>query len=46
MWHLDKNVLHHLAAVIVNADVTGEGLTEENVSATDKHTGVKIFNSM
>lgn len=44
MWHLDENVLHHLAAVIVHADVTGEGLAKENVSVT--HTGFDIFNSM
>lgn len=48
MWHLDENVLHHLAAVIVHADVTGEGLAQENVSVshTHKHTAVGIFNSM
>lgn len=36
MRHLDENVLHHLAAVVVHADVTGEGLAEENVSESDR----------
>lgn len=32
MLHLHKNVLHDLAAVIVHADVTGEGFAEEDIS--------------
>lgn len=32
MQHLDKNVFHNLIAVIMHTYVTGEGLTEENVS--------------
>lgn len=32
MQHLYKNVLHNLIAVIVHTYVTGEGLTEENIS--------------
>ena len=32
MLHLYKNVLHNLAAVVVHADVTGEGFTEEDIS--------------
>lgn len=35
MWHLDKNVLHDLAAVVVHADVTGEGFTEEDITVRD-----------
>lgn len=42
MRHLDKNVLDHLAAVVVHADVTGEGLAEENVS--ESHTGMERYN--
>lgn len=30
--YLHKNVLHHLVAVIVHTNVTGEGLAEEDVS--------------
>lgn len=30
--HLHKNVLYYLAAVVVHADVTGEGFTEEDIS--------------
>lgn len=30
--HLHENVLHHLAAVVVHADVTGEGFTEEDIT--------------
>lgn len=32
MLHLHKNVLHNLAAVVVHADVTGEGFTQEDIS--------------
>lgn len=42
MRHLDENVLHHLAAVVVHADVTGEGLAEENVS--ESHRGTERHN--
>lgn len=42
MRHLDENVLHHLAAVVVHADVTGEGLAEENVS--ESHRGTERYN--
>ena len=31
--YLDQDVLHHLGAVIVHADVTREGLAQEDVSA-------------
>lgn len=30
--HLHQDVLHHLAAVVVHADVTGEGFPEEDIS--------------
>lgn len=40
--YLDENILHNLVAVVVHAYVTGEGLAQENISASGKSQIIKV----